>query len=82
MSDDRIITSAMLRAQDLDRIEELERELAEARKDAERWKHWKNFWMNDATGSQLPHDVFLLMDNLALDEAFDAAIDAAMEKGK
>jgi len=43
---DQIVTNAMLHAERLDRIEQLERELAAARKDAERWRNCRTL---DAT---------------------------------
>lgn len=57
-----------------DAIETLRAELEEARKDAERWKQWKNWWMHDESeASQLPPAVEAFMENLDLDEAIDAA---------
>ena len=46
----------------------------EVERDAARWRYWKNYWMNDETGAQIPQRVFELMENLDLDDAMDAAI--------
>ena len=57
------------------RIEELERELAEAKRDAERYRYWRDrhgwtgYFDYGPTNSEAPDDI-------------DAAIDAEMKEGK
>lgn len=52
----------------------LTRELAEERKDGERWRQWMRFWMNSSpSAGQLPEQVTSLIGDMSLDEAMDAA---------
>jgi hypothetical protein len=57
--------------------------VAGALKDAARWRCWRK-WFSESTneGHRLPDEVLLNLDGFEIDDAMDAAIDAARKAGE